>query len=329
MANWEQDPAGIFSDEQRAAIAAAAPELGEEAGDLLLRLAAEVQRVAGGGLPAEVQNAVINQLAKLRYEVAARKQEEGVGGTAGSSRPGAATGDVQVSVPASSRQTRQSGSLQKQLEDARLALDSTIQYADLADDQNLAACEAALQRLLAAWTNLRGVLKGMAEAERLTPKRHQQQEEQEAAKMRPAKSRLEAAVRAQKEKLQKSHHLAEQQAVTISLNDVDEVIEGGDPAELEDLHKQLPEQREVLTATAVQLGDEQLNVITELQITVDKSLRRLKTKRRELVRGTNAGSLFSPTPSKDGENGGGNVQLIKFVLLHQKLVSLKTSSANC
>jgi hypothetical protein len=45
----EQDPTGIFSDEQRAVIAGAAPMMGEEAGDLLLRLAAEVQRVAGGG----------------------------------------------------------------------------------------------------------------------------------------------------------------------------------------------------------------------------------------------------------------------------------------
>jgi hypothetical protein len=39
MENWEQDPTGIFSDEQRAAIAGAAPVLGEEFGDLLLRLA--------------------------------------------------------------------------------------------------------------------------------------------------------------------------------------------------------------------------------------------------------------------------------------------------
>jgi hypothetical protein len=133
--------------------------------------------------------------------------------------------------------------------------------------------------------------------------------------MRPAKSRLEAAVRAQKEMLEKSRHLAAQQAVTRSINDVDEVIEGGDPAEIGGLHKQLQKQRETLTATAVQLGDEQLNVITELLIIVDKSLRRLNKKRRELIRVTNAGSLFSPSPSEGGDNGGGeNVQLPRVVL---------------
>jgi hypothetical protein len=49
MANWEQDPTSIFSDEQHAAIAGAAPLMGEEAGELLLRLPTEVQRVAAGG----------------------------------------------------------------------------------------------------------------------------------------------------------------------------------------------------------------------------------------------------------------------------------------
>jgi hypothetical protein len=199
---------------------------------------------------------------------------------------------------------------------------------DLADDQNLAACEAALQRLLAAWVNLKGVLRGVAEAEKLTQKRQKQQEEQEAAKMCPAKSRLETAVRALKEKLQRSRHLAAQQAVTRSLGDVEEVIEAGDPAEIGDLHKQLQEQHEALTATAVQLGDEQLNAITELQITVDKSLRRLNRKRRELVRGTNAGSLFSPAPSEEGGDGGGdNVLPIRFVLPSAEEQNVTTAEA--
>jgi hypothetical protein len=49
MKEWEQNPVSIFSDEQRAATAGAALMLGEEVGDLLLRLATEVRRVAGGG----------------------------------------------------------------------------------------------------------------------------------------------------------------------------------------------------------------------------------------------------------------------------------------
>jgi hypothetical protein len=56
MENWEQNPTSIFSDEQRAAIAGAAPVLGEEFGDLLLRLATEVQMVAAGGRAVDVQN---------------------------------------------------------------------------------------------------------------------------------------------------------------------------------------------------------------------------------------------------------------------------------
>jgi hypothetical protein len=160
--------------------------------------------------------------------------------------------------------------------------------------------------LLAAWGDLRGVLRGVAEAEKPTQKRQKQQEEQEAAKVRPAKSRLEAAVRALKEKLQRSRHLAAKQAVTRSLADVEEVIEAGDPADIGNRHKQLQEQRETLTATAVELGDEQLNAVTGLQVTVDKSLRRLNRKRRELLRGTAAGSLFSPAPSEEGGDGGDN-----------------------
>jgi hypothetical protein len=327
MNEWEQNPTGIFSDEQRAAIAVAAPRLGEEVGDLLLRLATEVQRVAGGGRAADVQNAVLDQLAKLREEVAAREQEERADGAGCGSRPGANTAEAQVTVPASSRQTRQSGSLQKQLEDAKLALDESIQHAVLADDQNLAACEAALQRLLAAWGNRREVLRGVAEAEKLAQKRQKQQEEQEAAKVCPANSRLEAAVTALKEKLQRSRHLAAQQAVTRALGDVDEVIEAGDPAEIGDLHKQLQEQRETLTATAVELGDEQLNAITELHITVDKSLRRLNRKRRELVRGTNDGSLFSPAPSEEGDGGGDNVLPIRFELPSAEEQNVTTAEA--
>jgi hypothetical protein len=142
--------------------------MGKEAGDLLLRLAAGVQRVPA---VADAQNVVLDQLARLKEKVAVRKQEEGVGGAAGGSRPGANAGDVQVTTLASSRQTRQSGSLQKQLGDARLALDSTIQHANLGDEQDLAACEAALQRLLATWTHLRGALKGVTGAERLSQKR--------------------------------------------------------------------------------------------------------------------------------------------------------------
>jgi hypothetical protein len=126
MKEWEQNLTGIFSDKQRAAIAGAAPKLGEEAGDLLLRLATEVQRVAIGGMVADVQNTVLDQLAKLREEVAAREQEEGANGAGDGSRPGAPIAVVQATVPAPSRQTRRSGSLQKQLEDAKLALDQSI-----------------------------------------------------------------------------------------------------------------------------------------------------------------------------------------------------------
>jgi hypothetical protein len=288
--------------------------MGEEEGDLLLRLATEVQRVAAGGTAADVQNAVLDQLAKLREEVAAREQEDSAGGAGGSPRPGAPAAGAQATAPAPQRQTRRSGSLQKQLED-KLAVDEAVQHADQADDQDLAACEAALQRLLAAWGDLKGLLRGVAEVEKLTQKRQKQQEEQEAAKMLPAKVRLETAVRALKEKLQRSRHLAAKQAVNRSLADVEEVLEAGDPAEIGDVHKQLHEQREVMTATAVELGDEKLNAITGLQITVDKSLRRLNRKRRELVRGTAAGSIFSLTPSEEGGDGGGDNALpIKFAL---------------
>jgi hypothetical protein len=192
-------------------------------------------------------------------------------------------------------------------------VDEAVQQADQADDQDLAACEAALQQLLAAWGDLRGLLRGVAEAEKLTQKGQKQQEEQEAARVHPAKSRLEAAVRVLKEKLQRSRHLVATQAVNRSLADMEEVIVTGDPAEVGDLHTQLQKQREVMTATAVELGDEQLNAITELQITVDKSLRRLNRKRRELVRGTAAGSIFSPAPSEEGGDGGG-VLPIRFAL---------------
>jgi hypothetical protein len=93
------------------------------------------------------------------------------------------------------------------------------------------------------------------------------------------------------------------------------VVEAGDPAEIGDLHKQLREQRDTMTATAVELGDEQLNAIAGLQITVDKSLRRLNRRRRELVRGTAAGSIFSPAPSEEGGDGGGDNALpIKLAL---------------
>jgi hypothetical protein len=38
--------------------------------------------------------------------------------------------------------------LQKQLEDARLALDNIAAQAELVDEQNLGVCEAALKRLI-------------------------------------------------------------------------------------------------------------------------------------------------------------------------------------
>jgi hypothetical protein len=126
METWEQDPTGIFSDEQRAAIAGAAPVLGKEFGDLLLRLATEVRRVAAAGRAADVQNAVLDQLAKLREEVTAREQEESAGDTGGGSRPGATAAGAQATAPAPQRQTRRSGSLQKQLEDAKLAVDKAV-----------------------------------------------------------------------------------------------------------------------------------------------------------------------------------------------------------
>jgi hypothetical protein len=135
-------------------------------------------------------------------------------------------------------------------------------------------------------------------------------------------------VRAHKEKLQRSRHLAAKQAVTRSLADVEEVVEAGDLAEIGDLHKQLQEQRETLTATEVELGDEQLNAFTELQITVDKSLRRLNRKRRELVRGTAAGSLFSPAPSEEGGKGSGDNALpIRFALPSAEEQNVTTTEA--
>jgi hypothetical protein len=203
-------------------------------------------------------------------------------------------------------------------------VNEAIQHADLTDDQDLAACEAALRRLLAAWEDLRGVLRGVAEAEKFTQRQQKQQEEQKAAKVLPAKSRLEAAVRALKEKLQRSRRLAAKQAVTRSLADVEEVIEAGDPAEIGDLHKQLQGQREMLTV--VELGDEQLNAITGLQVTVDKSLRRLNRKRRELVRGTAAGSLFSPAPSEEGGDGYNTLQ-IRFALPAAEEPNVTTAEA--
>jgi hypothetical protein len=110
---------------------------------------------------------------------------------------------------------------------------------------------------------------------------------------------------------QRSHHLVATQAVNRSLADVEEVLKAGDPAEIGDLHKQLQEQRDAQMATVVELGDEQLNAIAELQVTVDKSLRRLNRKRRELEKGTAAGSAFSPAPS---EEDGDNALPIKFAL---------------
>jgi hypothetical protein len=79
MKTWDQDPTVIFSDEQRAAIAGAAPVLGEEPDSLLLRLATEVKRVAADGTAADVNNAILNQFAMLREAVEARRQEEGTG----------------------------------------------------------------------------------------------------------------------------------------------------------------------------------------------------------------------------------------------------------
>jgi hypothetical protein len=64
---WDQDPTGIFNDEQRAAIAGAAPTLGEEVDNLLLRLANEVKRVADGGFDANVCADVYNLYVIKKY----------------------------------------------------------------------------------------------------------------------------------------------------------------------------------------------------------------------------------------------------------------------
>jgi hypothetical protein len=113
---------------------------------------------------------------------------------------------------------------------------------------------------------------------------------------------------------QRSRHLAATQAVNRSLADVEEVLEAGDPAEIGDLHKQLQAQRDELTATAVELGDEQLNAIAELQVTVDK-FRRLNRRRRELERGTAAGGASPLAPSEEGDDDGGvNVLPLNFAL---------------
>jgi hypothetical protein len=82
---------------------------------------------------------------------------------------------------------------------------------------------------------------------------------------------------------------------------VDEVIQGGDAAEIEELHRQLEKQREAMTATAVHVGVHQLEGIAGIQADVNKSLRRLARARRDLQKGTNAGSLFSPAASDGGE----------------------------
>jgi hypothetical protein len=157
---------------------------------------------------ADVKNAILDQLAKLRDEVSARRKEEGANGAVGSLGPGTSAGDGRMEPPASTRQTRQSGSQQKQLEDARLALDNIVQHSELIDEQNLGACEVALQRLLATWTHLRGVLRGLDEAERLSQKQQKEMEQKEYHRIFPAKSNLEATVRALKEKVHKSRHAA-------------------------------------------------------------------------------------------------------------------------
>jgi hypothetical protein len=108
--NWDQDPTGIFNDEQHAAIAGAAPTLGEEEDDLLLRLANEVKRVAAVGTVADVNNAILDQLARLREEVYARRQEEGTGDAGSGPGPCTNASEVQVEPPASFRLTRHSGS---------------------------------------------------------------------------------------------------------------------------------------------------------------------------------------------------------------------------
>jgi hypothetical protein len=244
----------------------------------------------------------------LREAVEARRQEEGTGDAAGGQGPGTNAGDERVNPPASTRNTRQSGSLQKQLEDARMRLDIITTQADLVDSQNLGACEAALKRLLDGWTHLRGVLRGLAEAERLSQRQQDDMERQEYARVNKTKSSLEVAVRLQKEKLQRNRHVAARQAVDRSLEEVEEVIQGGDAAEIEDLHRQLEKQRETMTATAVNVGAHQLEEIAGVQVEVNKSLRKLAKARRALQKGTNAGSLFSP-PASDG--GGGDVEEIR------------------
>jgi hypothetical protein len=90
------------------------------------------------------------------------------------------------------------------------------------------------------------------------------------------------------------------------------VIQGGDAAEIEDLHRQLEKQREAMTVTAVHVGVHQLEGIAEVQADVNKSLRRLAKTRRDLQKGTNAGSLFSPAASDGG--GEADVQPPRFQL---------------
>jgi hypothetical protein len=112
-------------------------------------------------------------------------------------------------------------------------------------------------------------------------------------------------VRIQKEKLHRNRHVAARQAVDRSLEDVEEVIQGGDAAEIEDLHRQLENQRDAMTATAVNVGVHQLEGIADVQVEVNKSLRKLAKARRALQKGTNAGSLFSPAAS----DGGGDKEV--------------------
>jgi hypothetical protein len=100
--NYELDPAGIYSDEQRAAIMGAAHKLGEDEESLLLRLATELRGVVATGSVTGVQNAAITQLAQLREAIDARVQEEGTDNVRGPG-PGVTADEQQAEVPASTR----------------------------------------------------------------------------------------------------------------------------------------------------------------------------------------------------------------------------------
>jgi hypothetical protein len=118
----------------------------------------------------------------------------------------------------------------------------------------------------------------------------------------PAITKLAAAVRAFDIRRLKSRHLAAAQAVSRSLSGVDEVFVEEDADSVADLYNQLDKRGQELTAAAADLGDQQVIEDEGLLALVDKSLRKLAKRRRELARGAADGG---PPPSMPDDGSGG------------------------